>query len=48
MSLQDSRPYAISTGVTLAHEMGHNLGMSHDTEDCTCAEETCIMSAVLR
>nr|XP_023678858.1 zinc metalloproteinase-disintegrin-like atrolysin-A isoform X1 [Paramormyrops kingsleyae] len=45
--VQDSRPYAISTGVTLAHEMGHNLGMSHDTEDCTCPEDTCIMSAVL-
>lgn len=30
---------------TIAHEMGHNLGMEHDTENsCICPEGKCIMS----
>ncbi|CAH0721226.1 unnamed protein product, partial [Brenthis ino] len=30
---------------TIAHEMGHNFGMEHDTEaDCQCPDEKCIMS----
>lgn len=24
---------------TLAHELGHNLGIDHDTEDCACPDE---------
>ncbi|XP_027628129.1 disintegrin and metalloproteinase domain-containing protein 25-like [Tupaia chinensis] len=29
--------------VTLAHEMGHNLGMFHDDDTCKCGHRTCIM-----
>lgn len=29
---------------TVAHEMGHNLGMEHDTDDCECPSDRCIMS----
>uniref|UniRef100_A0A3Q0RHT0 ADAM metallopeptidase domain 28 n=1 Tax=Amphilophus citrinellus TaxID=61819 RepID=A0A3Q0RHT0_AMPCI len=40
------RPIAV--GATLAHEMGHNLGMNHDdSSSCFCSGESCIMSAAL-
>lgn len=30
---------------TIAHQIGHNFGIEHDTSDCECADERCIMSA---
>ncbi|KAL4660170.1 disintegrin and metalloproteinase domain-containing protein 28 [Arapaima gigas] len=45
--IQDHNPRAIAVGATLAHEMGHNLGMNHDSSSCICTGSTCIMSAAL-
>lgn len=45
---QNHNTRAIAVGATLAHEMGHNLGMSHDESLCACAGESCIMAAYLR
>uniref|UniRef100_A0A1L8D5Z1 Snake venom metalloproteinase n=1 Tax=Bothrops atrox TaxID=8725 RepID=A0A1L8D5Z1_BOTAT len=33
--------------VTMAHELGHNLGMDHDRDSCTCLANSCIMSATI-
>ncbi|XP_073479701.1 zinc metalloproteinase-disintegrin-like crotastatin [Aquarana catesbeiana] len=40
---QDSFMAADGVGATIAHEMGHNLGMTHDKPSCTCGANTCIM-----
>uniref|UniRef100_UPI0037E972E4 disintegrin and metalloproteinase domain-containing protein 28 n=1 Tax=Semicossyphus pulcher TaxID=241346 RepID=UPI0037E972E4 len=46
--IQDHNNRAIAVGATLAHEMGHNLGMDHDdSSGCACSGDSCIMAAAL-
>ncbi|XP_034547051.1 disintegrin and metalloproteinase domain-containing protein 28 isoform X2 [Notolabrus celidotus] len=46
--VQDHTERAIAVGATLAHEMGHNLGMDHDdSSGCACGGDSCIMAAAL-
>ncbi|KAM5172099.1 zinc metalloproteinase-disintegrin-like VLAIP-B [Mantella aurantiaca] len=45
--IQDHSRNAISVGATVAHEMGHNLGMNHDTSSCSCSGDSCIMAPSL-
>ncbi|KAF3704093.1 Disintegrin and metalloproteinase domain-containing protein 8 [Channa argus] len=48
---QDHHDNLIGLASTIAHEMGHNFGMSHDTENCRCgvqSTESCIMAEKLR
>ncbi|KAI1230089.1 hypothetical protein IHE44_0010479, partial [Lamprotornis superbus] len=42
--IQDHNRNEIAVAATMAHEMGHNLGMSHDTEACSCTDHVCIMT----
>lgn len=45
---QDHNTNPIAIGATMAHEMGHNFGMNHDSNFCTCSSGSCIMAAQLR
>ncbi|NWZ98578.1 ADA28 protein, partial [Nesospiza acunhae] len=42
--IQDHNRNEVAVAATMAHEMGHNLGMSHDTKACLCNDDICIMT----
>lgn len=42
--VNEDRANSLQTSSTVAHEMGHNLGMSHDTAGCSCSGKKCVMA----
>ncbi|XP_062858756.1 zinc metalloproteinase-disintegrin-like batroxstatin-1 [Trichomycterus rosablanca] len=45
---QDHNTSPLGLAATIAHEMGHNMGMSHDEPGCTCGQSDCIMTESLK
>ncbi|XP_069818547.1 zinc metalloproteinase-disintegrin-like isoform X3 [Dendropsophus ebraccatus] len=45
--IQDHTTEYIPVAATLAHELGHNLGMGHDDDNCHCPATSCIMAPSL-
>jgi predicted Zn-dependent protease len=45
--LQDQSLLASHVGASMAHEIGHNFGLVHDTKGCQCSDRVnnCIMDS---
>nr|ADI47755.1 metalloproteinase [Echis pyramidum leakeyi] len=43
--IEDHSTDPIWVAATIAHEMGHNLGINHDGNQCNCGAAGCVMSA---
>uniref|UniRef100_A0A182C5R1 Metalloproteinase n=1 Tax=Phalotris mertensi TaxID=1260334 RepID=A0A182C5R1_9SAUR len=42
--VQDHSDLTSLMASTVAHELGHNLGIDHDTNSCHCSSNVCVMS----
>ncbi|XP_004630792.1 disintegrin and metalloproteinase domain-containing protein 28 [Octodon degus] len=45
--IQDHSSNHLRVAGTMAHEMGHNLGMIHDALDCKCPSTVCVMKKTI-
>uniref|UniRef100_A0A1L8D5Y2 Snake venom metalloproteinase n=1 Tax=Bothrops atrox TaxID=8725 RepID=A0A1L8D5Y2_BOTAT len=45
--IQDHSPINLLVAITMAHELGHNLGMRHDVNQCHCNAPSCVMADTL-
>nr|Q98SP2.1 RecName: Full=Zinc metalloproteinase/disintegrin; Contains: RecName: Full=Snake venom metalloproteinase jararafibrase-2; Short=SVMP; AltName: Full=Jararafibrase II; Contains: RecName: Full=Disintegrin bothrostatin; Short=D-BTT; Flags: Precursor [Bothrops jararaca]AAK15542.1 bothrostatin precursor [Bothrops jararaca] len=45
--IEDHSETDLLVAVTMAHELGHNLGIRHDTGSCSCGGYSCIMAPVI-
>lgn len=46
--MKDTSEDPLAVASTIAHEMGHNLGMSHDNQACGCSSANgCIMAETI-
>ncbi|XP_057368575.1 disintegrin and metalloproteinase domain-containing protein 12-like [Daphnia carinata] len=47
IAVDDPNSPAAMTASIMAHEIGHNFGMHHDNESCSCPKGDCVMAAAI-